>query len=464
MTAQSHSRVPRSLLEPDAPPRYPSRDECEALYRRILSLTSGGGETTAWIVGSWNGNLRWARNRITTTGDIRDVSVRVGRLIRGAPADITTNKLDDASLKRAIESAEAVALYRGENPDVDPLPGPQQYVTTHTWSDATYGVSEQARSDLARQLVDAPSRAGLQAAGYLEVGVSVRAVFNTSGMSAYQAITRASYSVTVRNKAGTGSGWAGMSHYDWSRIDPFALTARSSDKCVKSADPRAVEPGHYTVILEPQAVADLLYSMVSVLDRPSAETMMTPYTLRPGQSKIGVKMFDERVTIGTDPADPSGGYIAFDWDGFPYRAVQWIKDGVLKELAYNRAYALEQLGTGAPQPNPMAYRMAGGTASMDEMIASTDRGLLVTRFSNVSVLDGQSLLSTGVTRDGVWLIERGAIKLPVKNLRFTDSPLFALNKIEQLGVPQQVFSPYYPVEVPPLKVRDFNFTALADAV
>jgi len=456
--------APVCLFDPDDPPKYPSRAECEALFTRILKMTRGGGDTTVWVFGSWSGNLRWARNRLTTPGDVRDVSVRISRVIRGAPGDASTNRMDDEALRRAVENAESLAQYRGENPDANSPPGKQYYLATHTWSDATSTLDERARSELARRLVIPSLSAGLLQAGYLNATITTRAVFNTEGMAAYQSITRASYSVTVRNAKGTGSGWAGASHYDWSRIDPDAVTARAQAKCVSSSQPKTIEPGRYTVILEPQAVAELMQNVVSALDRPAAESMPTPFTLKPGQSKIGVKMFDSRVEIGTDPTDPDGGYIAFDWDGFPFRPVKWVEGGILKALSYGRDYALEQLGEGAPLPNPMAFRMAGGTATVAEMIKSTDRGLLVTRFGGVTVVDNETLLTTGVTRDGVWLIEDGVIKFAVKNFRFSDSPLFVLNKIEQMGVPEQVFSPYDPYIVPALKVRDFNFTSLADAV
>jgi len=303
----------------------------------------------------------------------------------------------------------------------------------------------------------------LVAAGYLQTGVTVRSIYNTSGMNAYYAATQAEYSTTVRNPQGTGSGWAGVTKQDWSAIDAKTITSLALKKCVDSADPRAIEPGRYTVIMEPQAVHNLFVFVIYALDRYAAENFQTVFTLRPGQSKIGVKVFDDRLTVSTDPMDPEAGYIPFDYEGYPYRAVKWVENGVLKELAYTRQYALSQLGHGVPLPNPNAYRLSGGTTSLDEMIASTERGLLVTRFGGVNTLDGASLLMTGVSRDGLWLVEKGKIKFPVKNMRFTDSPIFAFNNIEQLGIPQRVYN-WSPAIVPPIKVRDFNFSSMSDAV
>jgi predicted Zn-dependent protease len=183
-----------------------------------------------------------------------------------------------------------------------------------------------------------------------------------------------------------------------------------------------------------------------------------------GTTRIGEKIFDERITISSDPMDPDLGYAPFSFDGDVYNPVVWFDKGVLKELAYTRPYAVRRLRLNSGLPNSGAFRMTGGTTTIDEMIATTKRGLLVTRLWDVHLLDIKSMLMTGYTRDGLWLVENGKISKPVKNFRFTESPLFVFNRVDQLGVPQRVFHPDAPVVVPPVKVRDFSFTALADAV
>jgi predicted Zn-dependent protease len=465
----SRDGAPRSLFDPagraasDAPARYLSREACDALFQRIVRLAKGGGDTAVRIDSRWTGNFRWARNAPSTAGDTADHTVSITRNIRGAMSNITTNKFDDASLTLALQTAERLIQFYGENKDAAPLPGKQQYLKPQLWSEATYELGAEPRSSAARALAEPAVQAKLLSAGYLQVGASSSAVLSTTGMDAYYAATAAEFSATVRNPGGTGSGWAGISQKDWSAIDAPALAAIAQKKCVDSSDPRAVEPGRYTLIMEPQAVHQMMAQAIYQLDRYSAENFNTVYTLRPGQSKIGLKVFDERVTLGTDPMDPEMGYVPFDYQGFPYRPVTWVDRGVLKELAYTRDYALSQLGHGVPLPNPYAYRMSGGDTSIEEMIASTKRGLLVTRFNNVNVLHGPSLLSTGTSRDGLWLVENGKIKFPVKNMRFTESPMFIFNNIAQLGKPVRVYSGN-PTTVPPVKVLDFNFSSLADAV
>ncbi len=453
----------RSLFESDEATRYYTREQSAKMYERIVGLTTGGGQTSVSVDTRWTGNLRWARNRVTTAGDTTDHGVRITRIINGAAASSSTNKFDDTALRLAVQSAEKTIGFYSENPDGTPMPGKQEYLEPKIWSDSSYSLNAAKRSTTAFELVQPSVKESLLAAGYLQVGARTRSVFNTSGMDAYYATTVAQYSVTIRNPGGTGSGWAGVDKTEWDKIDPKAISDRALDKCKRSADPRAIEPGRYTVIMEPQAVHDMLVPAIYALDRYSAENFQTVYTLSPGQSKIGLKVFDERINISTDPMDPECGYIPFDWDGYPYRPVTWVENGVLRELAYTRQYALSQLGSGVPLPNPNSYRVRGGDTSVEEMIASTRRGLIVTRLGSPSVIDGSSLLMTGVTRDGLWLIENGKITYSIKNFRFTESPMFAFNNIEQIGPAQRVLAAY-PSIVPPIKVADFNFTSLSDAV
>jgi len=248
----------------------------------------------------------------------------------------------------------------------------------------------------------------------------------------------------------------------------------------------AVEPGRYTVILEPQAVSDLMVPLMQSLARLPAERGIGPWAdgarvptplqypggpplegVDPGgaigMSKIGKRVLDPRITISADPTDPEIPYVPFDWNSTPMRPVKWIENGVLKELSYPRYYALAELSKPDPLNNNYAFRMSGGTTSTEEMIKTTERGLLITRLVNVRTVDYPSLLQTGTTSDGVWLIERGEITKAVKNFRFRDSPLFAFNNVDVMGPPVRVFQSM-PTMAPAVRVRDFSLTSLADAV
>ena len=483
-----------STLAPTAdqmPPdtRFLSRDECIALVRHARSFATGDGTTAVFFDSHWTGNLRWARNRITTGGDVRNNRIEIVRTIRGATGSSSTNRTDDARLFDAVRHAERFLNLQGELPESDRTRQfLEPYSQPNIWSDATYAQQAADRAALMQRLVAPAAAAGMLAAGYVEVSAHGRASIEGDTVW-YYPYTVAQYSVTVRDPSGSGSGWAGIDHHDWSKIDADALSAKALDKCLRSRNPVRIEPGRYTVILEPQAVCDLTSILFrpDTLDRVSAELgdpssvqseyssgSPTGYWKRSGLSKIGDRIIDERLTVSVDPMDPELGFPPFlQWQVF--HPATWITNGVLTNLAYGRAYAVRKLGqdTGGLS-TAGSFRMTGHgpTVSMDEMISTTKRGVIVTRFSDMSALDPFTALMTGYTRDGTWLVENGKISKSVKNLRFTESPFFVLNNVDQIGVSERVFHPgestyfagYSPVIVPALKVRDFSFTSISDAV
>jgi predicted Zn-dependent protease len=482
---------PKRLLA--AEERILTKEQCESIATRIFAFAKGGGETQVQI-GSWTrGELRWARNRASLASDRRDVTIEIHRLVPGiGGGKAITNQLDDESLEAAVRAAERLASASHQpvrpRPGFPPLPA-GEWPKAAIWSDSTYNVSPDTRGELVRTLIDPAEAKGYLSAGYIEThaGTSMR-VSSERPTGPYTVVdvpytkwTQAQCSMTVRDQKGAGSGWAGLSSCDWQSIDAVGLGARALQKCDASRNPVALEPGRYTVILEPQAVADLMQIIAASLDRSVAESGQGPWTLAQDdavriagnpiwRTKLGLKVIDERITIDHDPADPRLGILP----QLSMEPVTFFEKGVLKNLEYTREYALAYLGRNAPRRGMWGYRMSGGTTSIDEMIATTQRGLLVTRFTDIRALDGNTLLSTGLTRDGLWLIEHGKISKAVKNLRFTESPLFVLNSIDQLGVPVPVFRPVRnayeqavpltPAIVPPLKSRDFSFTSTIDAI
>ncbi len=458
------------------------REEVERIVGRIRSAVHHPGQATIVTVQSWwNGELSWARNRVSLAGDRRDVTISVTRWVDGIGGRATTNQVDDVSLEAVVRVAERSAQVANRRepvemtirpPDV-PIPSPL------IWSDATYKVTAEQRGRIARLLTEGAEAKELVSAGYLELRAGEVATFDTTSahpeIIRYDTYTQAQCSMTVRHPKGVGSGWAGQSSFDWSAINGTALAEVALDKCVKSLNPVAIEPGRYTVILEPQAVADLFEGLFFYLgQRGMAENQRGPFylgddtALMVKRTKLGLKVVDERLTISHDPTDPLLGVLPTEGLG----SVNWITNGILTSLSYPRAYSLAALHENLPELARPAYRMSGGETPIDEMIRTTKRGLLVTRFSSLTLLDETSVLATGMTRDGLWLIENGTISKAVKNMRITESPLFVLNQIEQLGIPVPVFrpekNPYIakvsPAIVPPIKANDFSFTATVDAV
>lgn len=460
-------RGPRSLFEKDDN-RFLSEADCKELAERAVGFAKGGGRTAVAIDSSWEGFLRWGRNLPTLAGDRRINSVTVFREIRSAAAQVTTNQLDDVSLEAAVRAAERRLLFLPEPPMVWHRPDPRpnyEYLDPAIWSDTSCALTAADEAQAARSLIDPAVERGMLSAGYLAVEARSQAHINTEGLSLYAPTTQAQCSMTVRDPKGSGSGWAGRSSYDWAKVDPEALAERALEKCIASQNPVALEPGRYTVILEPQAVCDLVSLIVELLDRRQAESGSGPFAAGGGRSKLGLKVASSQVTLRQDPMHPDLGVVPFTLGtGEPVRAVNWIDKGVLTHLAYDRRYALEKLHQNLGYPNSLAYSLSGGDSSVEEMISTTKRGLVVTRFSNIRVLDRASLLATGLTRDGLWLVENGKITKAVKNFRFTESPLFVLNSIEALGTPVPVFRPGIPAVVPPIKARDFSFTSTIDAI
>jgi predicted Zn-dependent protease len=275
---------------------------------------------------------------------------------------------------------------------------------------------------------------------------------------------------TVRTTDGSGSGWACSDGDSFADIDARRVGAVATEKAMKSRNPVAIEPGRYTTILEPTAVGNLVQLIAGAFNARAADEGRSFMSKPGGGNKLGMKVVDERVTLSSDPFDPMSPGSPFTGEGLPAQPVTWIDKGVVKTLAYDRYWAQK---TGNQPTGAGGFggglRMSGGDKSLEELIASTERGLLVTRLWYIRPVDPRTILYTGLTRDGTFLIENGKITKAVKNLRWNESPIFVLNNLVDMGRPVRVSasedgSPGATVIMPPIKARDFNFTSLSDAV
>lgn len=447
-----------------ADPRVMTREQAQAVIERTLKLSQADGIQVN-IGGGYTANIRFADNRISTAGGVSTASLNIQSSFGPKHAVVSTNDLSDAGLERAVRQSEALAKLAPDDPEAMPLLGPQQYDDVNAYFESTANLGPEGRAEAARIAIDAcKSARDIKAAGFLVTGIGAGAVGNNKGLFAYQSGTSANYTLTVRTTDGTGSGWAGADHPDWSRLDVKGVAQRAIDKAHLSRNPVAVEPGRYTVILEPQAVGDLVQLLAFALDARSADEGRSPFSKAGGGTKIGEKILDERVTLFSDPADPQLLSNTFDGQGLPAHRVAWIENGVLERLTYSRFWA--QKKNQQPDAGTNAVKMAGGTQTLDELIQSTPRGILVTRLWYLRPVDPRTVLYTGLTRDGTFLIENGKLTKAVKNFRFNESPLFMLNNLEGLGRAERVAGTEAggDVVMPAIKVRDFNFTSLSDAV
>ena len=349
---------------------------------------------------------------------------------------------------------------------VEPLP-PQTYPVLAKFDAECAAARAADRAPAVKTILSLARRKDLVAAGFYETGVTHRALGNSSGNFAYHPATDAELSVTMRTTAGTGSGWASGYSPRFHDIDPKSLARRAAEKGMASASPRDVAPGDYTVILEPAAVAALLMTLQSgALSRRAADEGRSVFSKPGGGSRVGEKVAHESVTLRSDPFDARvpatpwspGGDSGGGIDGLPNRKVVWIDKGVLTTLHANRYWGRT---TGAePTPAPGSLVLDGGAQTLDDLVASTARGLLVTRFWYIRTVNPQSWQLTGLTRDGLFLIEKGTIVGPAANLRFNESPMVMLQNVE--GMTATV--PAGRMVVPAIKSRQFTFTSKSDAV
>ena len=411
------------------------------------------------------GNIRFADNQVSTAGSTTDAQLGIQSAFGPKHAVVTTNDLSDEAIKRAVEQSERLARLSPDDPEAMPQLGSQQYTPVNSYFESSAALTADDRAKAALIALEMARKAGdVKAAGYLVNSAGALAIGNSTGMFAYHRSTNVNYTLTARTTDGTGSGWAAADHADWAQIDARRVAETAVQKARLSQKPVALEPGRYTVILEPQAVGDLVQLIANYADARSADEGRSPFVKQGGGNKVGEKIVDERVTIFSDPADPQLLGRPWDFEGMPLGRQVWIEKGVLKQLIYSRFWAKKQSKT--PTGGPSTFMMAGGTQSVDDLIKSTTRGILVTRLWYLREVDPRTVLYTGLTRDGTFLVENGKITKSLRNFRFNESPLFLLNNIEALGRPERLAGTEQggDVVMPSIKARDFNFTSLSEAV
>jgi predicted Zn-dependent protease len=463
-----------------------SKDEASQILKKVLSFSKADG-IEATLNGNDGGNIRYARNSVNTSGEDSNVSLSVNAYYGKKSGTATINEFDDASLEKVVRRAEELANLAPENPEfVEPM-GPQTYGTdTPTWSEATAKITPDFRAQAAANSIEPATRKDITAAGYLEDNRSFSSVMNSKGLFAYNRSTGVEFTVTMRTNDGTGSGWVARNFNDASKLDTAEASAIAIDKALKSRNAKAIEPGKYTVILEPTAAASLVGLMANAFDARQADEGRTFLSKKGGGTKMGEKIVDERVNIYTDPwhaeipasnwaggggGGGGGGFFGGGGgggSGMARKKMDLIKNGVVSNLIYSRYWASQKNVEATPFPGNRI--MDGGTASIEDMIKDTKKGVLVTRFWYIRAVDPQTLLYTGLTRDGTFYIENGVIKHPIKNFRFNESPIIMLNNLETLGKQARVPGGEGGGGggggslIPAMKIRDFTFTSLSDAV
>ncbi|MGN6213756.1 TldD/PmbA family protein [Parafilimonas sp.] len=441
-----------------------TEQEAKTLLQKVLSY-SKADECEVNIGSSDGGNIRYARNAVSTSGGVTQSTLVVSSAYGKKLGVATINEFDDASLEKVVRRSEELAQLAPENPEYVSILGPQQYAApSKTYVEATAAIDPKFRTDAVAQSLQISKDNNLIAAGFLENSAGYSAMMNSKGLFAYNTATNINFNLTLRTQDGKGSGYASKGYNDVSKLDVKNLTTIAAKKAAGSVDAKALEPGKYTVILEPTAAIVLLETMFFNMDGRSADEGRSFMSKAGGGTRLGEKLVDERVTIYSDPWNPDLPTSTWAGDGRPQEKVTWIDKGVMKNLFYSRYWAQKQGVKAVPQPD--AIVMEGGTQSLEDLIKSTEKGILVTRLWYIREVDPQTVLQTGLTRDGTFYIENGQIKYPVKNFRFNESPVIMLNNIEALGIPERAVSGESGIHalIPPMKIRDFTFSSLSDAI
>ena len=445
-----------------------TREEAKALADRILAF-SKADEARVNITSEWNGNTRFADASITTSGGVTDVSVIVTATVGRRRASASTNALDDASLKRTVELAAQLARLAPEDPELMPELGPQGYAAVNAYVEDTANLTPAARAGAVGRTVEGAGGGRIFVAGFLSAYVTEIAVATSRGLFAFHRATDVDLSATARTPDGTGSGWASAGSRDWGAIDPAAIGRVAARKAESSRNPQAIEPGLYAAVLEPQATHDLVSLLAGALSARSADEGRSAFSKPGGGTRIGEKVVDERVTLYSDPADQELLGLPFDIEGLPLKRTVWIEKGILRNLSYTRFWA-QKMGVAPTGTNGAGgisnvvaggFKLTGGTKTTEEVISGCERGVLVTHFFYLRSLEPRTVLYTGLTRDGAFLIEKGKVTRPLKNFRWNESPLLMLNRLEDIGRPEPVAAGR---RMPAVRIKDFNFTSLSEAV
>ncbi len=409
---------------------------------------------------------RFANSYIHQNVAESNAEVRVRVVIGKKIGVASTNDLSPVALERVVESALEAAKFQQDNPDFVSLPESAPVTAVDAFRESTASFTPEARARAAGIVCHLALEKGLTASGAFTTAAYQLAVANSLGVFTYHPSTLADIKTVVMSE--DSSGYAARTALDAVEIDAEAVAVEAVDRALQSRGPRQIEPGRYTVILEEYAVHDFLDTL--------AYLGFGALAVQEGRSfmaeRFGERIVDEKISIWDDGLDPSGLPLSFDFEGVPKQRVDLIEKGIAKAVVYDSYTAGREgkasTGHGLPAPNtfgpmPVNMFMAPGEATLEEMIASTERGILVTRFHYTNPIHPRLTVVTGMTRDGTFFIEDGEVAYPIKNLRFTQSYLEALSKVEMVSRTTKLLRGWFgSSRVPALKISEFEFTGATE--
>ena len=434
--------------------------EMRRIAEKIFKL-SDADETEVEIGAISDALTRFANNTIHQNVAEQVLNVTVRTVLDGRTARATTNKTDDDSLRRVVAASKALARSQPRIPDLLPMPGPQKYAKAARYFENTAHATPADRARAVARVADMAEKNKQTAAGIFTTGVTQSAIANTNGLFASHRQTRAEFSITILES--DSSGWAKANAPDLGGIDPTALARSASEKSAASRKPSEAAPGKWTVILEPAAVLDLVGFLFYDFAGTSVADQRSCFNKRMGKGVMGAN-----INLHDDVFHPLQSGAPYDGEGIPRQRVMLVDKGVPSNLVYARATAKKMkakpTGHGFSLPNdfgeaPMNLVFAGGDSCVDEMVRSTERGILVTRLWYIREVDPYEKVLTGMTRDGTFLVQNGSVAGGIRNFRFNQSVLEMLSNVELLGpAVRAAGEESFEMVVPPMKVRNFHFS------
>jgi predicted Zn-dependent protease len=437
---------------------------CDRVFEQA-ARAAPGAEAIVSVRRRERGHVRFAVNEVTQAGEVSATEVRLTLAFGKRHAKAETNQTDAAARRARAARTAALARVAPEDPEWLPVLGPQRYATSpHGFDAATVELPAKARTAGAAAAIRRAEEKSLVAAGFYESAATLSAFATSAGLRAEHRETVASLTTTVRTADGAGSGWAGAEEVRAADVDADALARVAADKAERSHGARKLDPGKYTVLLEPMAVADILGFLIEALDARAADEGRSFFSKAGGGNRIGESILDPRVTLRSNPFDPATPGRPWDDDGLPLAPTTWIDGGALKNLYYSRFWAHKS--GNKPTGGHSTWQLAGGVApSAASLVAGIKRGLVVTRFWYTRWLDPKAVLITGLTRDGVFLVEDGKVTGPVNNFRFNESPVKVLSKL--VGMTAQTYRvPWWGgvMRVPAVCCEEFAMASTSEAV
>jgi predicted Zn-dependent protease len=440
-----------------------SASDVKSITQRLLER-SRADTCVIEVEGGEERSLRFARGGATTNMAASKTTLRVTSHIGGRKGSVAAASLDEAELDRALARSEEIARLLPADPEyISPL-GPQDYVVTRRYDEATgtQGLDGLARA--AATVISESAERQVDAFGCGSSGRRFEALATSAGLFAYERRSEADISVTARNRADSWSGWASANEFCLSKLDVAGVARRATEKAAHDTPPLDIEPARYTVIFEPAATAELARWLVLAMNARAADEGRSFFSRVGGEAKLGEALFDEKLSIRSGPQDNLAPESSFGLEGVPQIKRSWIEKGVVASLHRSRYWAKKTEAEAVPSVRN--FTVEGGETAFDEMIRATKRGLLVTRLWYTNMVDPRSLLLTGLTRDGNFLIENGRVTTPVRNMRFNESLAALFSNIEAMGPTERTWRAVSGgvVAAPPMMVAGFNFSSKSSGI